>query len=222
MNTIKSIIISLLTFNVPCLLAGTMATLNYSPSQNQLYIGGDIGVANFLDKEKHTVNPESHQLGSMGILGGGFIGYDRVFTPKLRGAVEIFGDATGFNLEISHPPHALNINQRYMIGVRVLPEYVFTPQTTSHIILGYVNGKFNINDDGTYGLINTGYHQNGFQTGAGFTQMLNDHFFIRLNGIYNIFAQQNSLGTTSSALNQTYSETFSSFIGEISLIYQLM
>ena len=219
---IKAFIIGLLVFRASCLIAGAMGNLDELPLQNRFYFGGDIGAANFIDKEMHTVNPETHQLGSVGIIGGGYIGYDYQFMPQFHGSLELFGDATGFNLAISHPSTAYQIKQRYDIGLRVLPTYFITPQTAAHVILGYVNGGFKLHDNGTYGYINERFNQSGFQTGLGLTNEIYQSFLIRVDGIYNIFGHQNLLGTTSNGQYQTYCNTFSSFIGELSLIYQFM
>mgnify|MGYP000561880903 CR=1 FL=1 len=218
--SIRALLLSLLVLNTSCLFAGAMGDSDSFAIHNRFYFGGNLGAGDFINKEMHTVQPETHQLGSVNFIGGAFIGYDYEFMPRLHGAVEVFGDATGFNLAISHPPYIYTMKQRYDIGVRVLPAYFFNPDFSTHVILGYVNGGFKINDDGTYGFINQKYNQSGFQTGLGFTNNLGANFSYRVDGIYNIFGCQNSIGTTSSGQYQTYSNTFSSFIAELSLIYQ--
>lgn len=132
-------------------------------------------------------------------------------------------DATGLNTSLSHAPNTYQMNQRYNVGVRVLPEYVFTPYTSGHWIFGYANGRFHINDNGVYGLINTEYNRSGFQTGAGFTTVLRDNLLLRMDGLYNIYSSNISQGiglATSGQASQFYTNKFSQLAGEFSLIYK--
>lgn len=218
--SIKSLFSIFCAFFPSFLLAGAMGNLGEIISQRSLYVGGTIGAGDFINKEMHTVSPETHQLGTINFMGGAFVGYDYPWASWFHTALEAFGDGTGFNLTISHPPYAYTMQQRYDVGVRVLPAYYFNPQFSTHALLGYVSGGFKIHDNGTYGFINQYYNQSGFQTGLGFTNNLSSNFLVRLDGIYNIFGRQNSIGRTSSGQYQTYSNSFSSFIGAASLIYQ--
>lgn len=221
-SSIKAAVLGVLLLQSSFLCAGSMADLDTLPLPilNGFYIGGNLGAGDFLNKEMHTVNAETHQLGAVNFIGGGLIGYDYAFMPWLHTALEFFGDGTEFNLEISRTPNTYTMSQRYDIGFRVLPTYFFTPQTSIHLIFGYVNGGFKINDNGRYGYINQSTNQSGFQTGLGFNNELAWNFSIRLDGIYNIYGAQNSIGSNSNGVYQTYSNTFSSFIGQVGLVYQ--
>lgn len=200
--------------------AGTMGEAVVPMIQNGFYVAGDVGVAGLVAKESHSVLPETHQLGAAGIIGGGYVGYEYGFN-NCGLALEFFGDATGLNAAISHNPYTYQRNQRYDLGVRLLPEYAFTPFSTGHLIFGYTNGRFNIADNGVYGYVNTGYNKSGFQTGLGFTTAVKDNLSARLDAIYDIYASQTTTGAGLTAgTNQLYSNKFSMLAGELSLIYK--
>ncbi|NBX84873.1 MAG: hypothetical protein EBQ95_04595 [Gammaproteobacteria bacterium] len=197
------------------------------PIQNSIllkdgfYLAGSLGVMNLQDRFNHSYNPEAHQLSSTGILGGGYGGYDYGMTDKFRIAIEGFIDAVGVTTSISHPPYSLNASQKYQAGGRILPEYIFSKNIVGHWIFGYVNGRFNFMDNGVYGYANSGFNKNGFQTGLGFTTILQDNILVRLDGFYNIFSSQTTVGpSTSPPAYQTYQNAFGNLIGEISLIYK--
>ena len=192
-------------------------------TQNGFYLAADIGAADFMTKESHSVNPESHQLGSMGIIGGGYVGYDFDVSNRFRLAMEGFGDATGLNTNLKHSANIYQMSQNYNLGIRLLPEYVFTPNIVGHIILGYANGNFSIKDNGVYGYINTSYNLSGFQTGIGFTTTLKNNLFVRLDALYDIYSSSTSRGLGlegSGEPFQYYTNTFSQLAGELSLIYK--
>jgi opacity protein-like surface antigen len=190
-------------------------------TQNGFYIGADVGAADFMDKESHTVTPESHQLGSIGAVGGIFIGYDYGLNNKVRLAVEGFADATDLNTSLQHASNTYKMDQDYNLGLRLLPEYVFTPFTVGHVILGYANGRFHINDNGVYGLINTSYNQSGFQTGLGVTTALKNNIFIRLDALYDTYPSKTNQGVGLTSPTQSYSNRFSQLAGEFSVIYKI-
>lgn len=221
MSNVLKPVISILLLISSLSFAGTMGH-NYVPMiHNGFYIAGEIGTAGLVDKESHRSLPETHQLGAIGVIGGGYVGYEYSFNNTWGLALEFFADATGLNAAITHTPSTYHHHQSYDLGVRVLPEYTFTPATTGHVILGYTNGKFHIADNGVYGYINTGYNKSGFQTGLGFSTALNDNFLIRVDAIYDIYASQTNvgLGLTTGTI-QLYTNTFSTLAGELSLIYK--
>ncbi len=189
-------------------------------TQNGFYVGGDMGAADFMDKESHSVNPESHQLGAVGAVGGGVIGYDYGINNNYRVAIEGFIDANNLNANIKHAPSTYKMSQQYNIGVRLLPEYVFTPYTVGHFIVGYANGRFTINDNGVYGFINTSYNQSGFQTGAGLTTVLIKNIFVRLDALYTSFPSSTKQGVGLSTPTQNYTNRFSQLAGEFAVIYK--
>ncbi len=200
--------------------AGSMGNEQFF-NHNGFYVAGEIGAAGLVDKESHSASPESHQLGALGIIGGGYIGYDYFINNKYDLALEFFADATGLNAAIAHEPSTYQRNQSYDIGVRALPGYAFTPSTSGHVILGYTNAAFNISDNGDYGYINTSYNVNGFQTGLGLTTLLKDNFSLRLDAIYDIYASKTKAGAGLTAGTiQLYTNVFSTLAGELSLIYK--
>ncbi len=203
------------------IFAGTMGNENTRLIQNGFYLAGEIGTASLVDKESHSLLPETHQLGSSGIIGGGYLGYEYGISDYCGLSLEFFADATGFNAAITHEPFTYHHNQSHDIGVRVLPEYAFTPETTGHIILGYSNGQFNISDNGVYGYIDNSFTTNGFQTGLGFTTLLRDNFSLRFDAIYDIYASETRSGAGLTAgTTQLYTNAFSTLAGELSLIYK--
>lgn len=189
-------------------------------TKNGFYIAGDIGAADLMTKESHSVAPESHQLGSIGAVGGAFVGYDYGFNNRVRFAVEGFIEAANQSASISHGSNTYTMQQDYNLGVRVLPEYVFTPFTVGHIILGYVNGRFHINDNGVYGIINTAYHQSGFQAGAGFTTAVWNNILFRLDALYDAYPSNTSTGVGLTTATQGYTNRFSQFGGEFAVVYK--
>lgn len=189
-------------------------------TQNGFYVAGDIGAADFMTKESHSVTPESHQLGSVGGVGGIFAGYDYGINCAIRLAVEGFADVTDLNTNLQHSPNTYEMRQYYNIGLRLLPEYVFTPFTVGHFIVGYTNGRFNINDNGVYGLVNSTYNLSGIQTGLGFTTALQNNIFIRLDGLYDSYPSHTSQGVGLSTPTQMYTNRFSQLGGELSVIYK--
>lgn len=202
--------------------AGTMGPVqNTILTQDGAYLAGSIGVMNLQDRFNHSYNPEAHQLSSTGILGGGYGGYDYGITDKFRIAVEGFIDAVGANSGISHPPHSMNVSQKYQAGGRLLPEYVFSQDIVGHWIFGYVNGRFDFTDNGVYGNANSNFNTSGFQTGLGFTTIVKNNILVRLDGFYNIFSGQTTTAPSTNPTNfETYQNTFGNLVGEVSLIYK--
>ena len=221
MNNVLTTITSAILLTSSYSFAGAMGDASFNMIRNGFYIAGEIGTAGLVDKESHSLPSETHQLGAIGIIGGGYIGYEYGINNNYGLALEFFADATGLNAAITHEPSTYHRNQSYDLGVRFLPEYAFTPTTIGHVILGYTNGKFNIYDNGVYGYIDTNYNKSGFQTGLGFTTALKEKLLIRLDAIFDIYASQTNpgLGLTAGT-TQLYTNTFSTLAGELSLLYK--
>lgn len=202
--------------------AGEMGPIDTNWIQNGFYVAGQIGLGGLTDKEVHLSSPETHQLGALGITGGGYAGLEYGFY-RLGLALELFATAKGLNTAITHEPYTYHQHQSYALGVRLLPEYAVTSATSGHIILGYTNGSFNISDNGVYGFVNAHYHKSGFQSGLGFTSVLQNNISLRLDAIYDIYASQSTigLGVTPGTL-QLYKNTFGALAGELSLIYKFV
>lgn len=227
------------TLFLPCLLilassasfSGTMGTEQIKQTYDNFYVGADIGLSDLQDKTNHTVSPETHYLGGIGIVGGGLIGYDISMTPRLKMGIEGFGNAAGLNTSIQHYNQTTGIqdtsekiSSRYNAGVRVLPGYFFTPYNEGHLIIGYSNGGFKHTDNGTYGYLDTSFHKNGIQGGAGWkTILLNQHTILRLDVIYTGYASQSSTGlglSGSGSTYQYYNDNLSTLEADLSLIYK--
>lgn len=188
--------------------------------QNGLYFGGDIGTANSMTKESHSVNPESHQLGSIGEVAGLYLGYDYQLANCLGVALEGFADVTNNNTYLKHSANKYNMDQKYQYGLRLLPKYALTHCTALHVIIGYTNAKFHIHDNGVYGYIGKHYHQNGFQTGIGFTTAAMCNFYLRLDALYNTYPSKTNRGVGLTTPTQHYTNRFSQLAGEIAVIYK--
>lgn len=228
---LKNISLLLLMVNASSAFSGTMGTESISTSLHGVYIGGTIGASDLQNKTTHYISPEIHHLGGIGIIGGGFLGYDFSFTPKIKMGLEGFANATGLNTAIQHYDQTTRIqtnseemNSRYNLGVRILPGYQFTPDTDGHIIIGYSNAKFKHLDNGTYGFLDTDFNKNGFQGGLGCKSNLSyQHVSLRLDMLYTRYSKQNSTGTGlagSGSAYQYYTDIFSTLEADLSLIYQ--
>ncbi|NCX96917.1 MAG: hypothetical protein EBX41_11045 [Chitinophagia bacterium] len=73
---VKSAFLGVLFLNAQLLYAGTMGESASLLARSGVYVGGDIGLSNIIDAESHLIVPESHQLSSTGLVGGGLLGYD--------------------------------------------------------------------------------------------------------------------------------------------------
>lgn len=191
---------------------------------NGIYVAGDIGFANMVDSERHVTYPLSHQLGNTGVIGGGYVGYDYGLKDKLRVSIEGFIDGSGINSRLLHTADNTTYKQtvNYNAGIRLLPEYVFTPYTLGHVIFGYTNANFNIKDNGAYGYIDTGFNKSGFQTGLGFTTAVKGSVLLRMDALYSIYGRQTNFGTALTPTDppQKYMNRFALLGGEVSLIYK--
>lgn len=192
--------------------------------KNSFYIGIDAGAADLMNKESHSVNPESHNLGVIGPVAGAYAGYDFGIVSQFRAAVEIFLDVTDLQTRIVHDNNTYRMYQYYNTGIRLLPAYVFEPQTTAHLIFGYANGRFKIKDNGVYGLVSDSYNSGGYQVGMGFDTQLQEHFFVRLDALYNSYGSTTKQGTglTGAGSTQSYTNRFSQLAGELSLYYRFV
>ncbi len=219
----KSSIIAALFLNAQFLCAGSMGESVSLLARSGFYVGGDIGLANLIDAESHSVLPESHQLSATGIVGGGLLGLDYALRDKLVFGIEGFINANGLNTAITHPPLSYKQNARYNWGVRVLPKYLFTSNTDGHLLIGYTQAHFNLSDNGVYGLLNSNLNKSGFQGGLGFTVATMHNLLVRLDGLYSIYANSSIIGNgsnLSSSTNQIYKNQFSTLEGDVSLIYK--
>src|SRR3990167_2261668 len=210
-------------YKVLALLASMMfaGVAQAAHTDNGFYLGVDAGAANLMDKESHSVASESHQLAAAGPVFGAYLGYDYGITNTFRLALEAFLDATLMQTSIQHAPNTYNMNQLYNMGIRLLPAYVFTAETTGHFIVGYTNGRFKIKDNGVYGMVNSTYNTCGLQFGFGADTALINNFFVRLDALYDIYNSDTKTGTgLAPAASQFYTNRFSQLAGELSVYYK--
>lgn len=208
--------------------AGSMGSLITEP-YNGLYVGGNVGVANLLDKESTLYAPglyDRHQFSATGFLGGGLIGYDYSVTNYIKVGIEGFINGAALNVaaeqQYSTYP-SFKANMRYNTGVRIIPGYEFSPSTIVHIILGYSYGKFNISDNGNYGFINKGLSGNGFQSGLGINvPCYFKNLSLRGDVIYTTYGSKTSLGLSTALAPQNYYNNFATIEGNLSLIYKFL
>lgn len=203
--------------------AGTMGADQMSNPYDGLYLGANVGVANLLDDASWLINPEDHDLGTIGIIGGGFIGYDYSITDQVKIGLELFANANGLNTSIRHyiTETAYTVHSRYNGGLRLLPGYQCSPDTVLHLILGYSNAQFEIKDN-LYGYLDKTYNKSGFQSGLGLTSSLIGGLSIRLDALYTTYAGQSSTGLSlvNGSLYQYYTNDFSTLEGDLSLVYK--
>lgn len=206
--------------------AGVMGGVDgtYSPPYDGFYVGADVGLSNLLDKESHVNFSETQRLGGLGIIGGGFVGYDYSITDRVKLGLEGFGTANGLNTSTQHfnTDTSYNVSSQYSAGFRVLPGYELIPGAIGHIILGYSTTQFRIKDNGNYGFINYSTNKNGFQSGLGFLISLTQSVLIRFDGSYTTFASESKRGTSkvTPMAYQYYTNDFSTFAGDLSLVYK--
>lgn len=209
------------------LTAGAILLSNsvFAGSYGNFYAGANIGVASLIDKE-NTNNPISdrHDLSASGVLGGGLVGYNFTLQNHFKLGLEGFANYTDLNIADNQnysPISSYTVNMRNNVGLRLLPGYEFTADTLGHIILGYSSAKFEINDDGNYGIINSEFRKNGFQFGLGMMTALFKNISIRTDVLYTAYSSQTSHGvtTTTPATTQNYYNSLSTLEGNLALIY---
>ena len=227
MNNIHFSIIAGVLFAANTLVyAGDMGAAPASCLDSGFYFGGNVGLLNLNDHESTTSPSDAHQLGAPGVNGGGMLGYDFSFNEQFKIGTEWFMNAVSNSVaaeELYSPYAAYTAKMRYEVGVRVLPRYALTPCTFAHLILGYTDGNFVINDNGNFGFIHKKFSQNGFQTGVGIMTAteFNIPLFFRADLIYSNYAAISSYGkTTSQNQEQIYNNNFSTIAGNLALIYQ--
>lgn len=209
--------------------AGTIGPLLDARMDRGFYIGGDVGVANLLDKESTLYVPgsyDTHQFSATGFVGGGMIGYDYDFNDRLKLGVEGFIQGTALNIaakQLYGTQPSYRVNMRYNTGVRVLPGYAFSPDTIGHVLLGYSYAKFHLNDNGNYGFINQNVSSNGFQSGLGIrVPCYFKNLSLRGDMIYTTYAANTALGLSSALAPQNYHNNFATLEGNLSLIYKFL
>lgn len=230
-----------LLFTAHAAVAGTMGT---QVPYDGFYIGADVGLANIDVKEFALANsltkPETHHLGDLGFVGGGVLGYDYSINDQFKLGIEGFINGNTAEAKAIHDFNStvMAAKARYNAGVRVLPGYLFTPETNGHIILGYTNAGYRVTDNGVYGFVDNQFNLNGFQAGLGMTANLTPNVSLRLDAIYSTYGSQDSIGTMYTAVDgpagagsgvgpangiaNVYHNTFQTLEGNLTLIYKFL
>ncbi len=224
----NTIVIMLLLGNTMPVLAGDMGAYDDAlVAYDGFYAGATIGLSNLLDKEHHQVNPESHQLGSLGPTGGGFLGYEYPMTDWFNLGIEGYGNANGLNAAINYTESntavSYKVGSRYDAGARFVLGYPLSATVQPHVMLGYACAQFFVRDNGDYGIINTSFLANGFQSGFGWSGTFWQGFSLRLDMLYTLYATNTSNGVGlpgSGSPTQTYTNGFSTLEGDLSLVYK--
>lgn len=191
------------------------------------YIGADMGVADLIDSQSTSGPATAHQMSGTGIVGGGVIGYDYSITELFTIGLEGFINANGLNASnstLSSPISTYKINARYNGGMRLLPGYQITSNTTTHLLIGYSNAQFNIKDTGDYGFINKQFNKSGFQCGLGMKTLLSSRLSIRADGLYTTYSRASNLGASNTVgyTSQMYHNNFNTLEGNLTLIYKFV
>lgn len=194
---------------------------------NRFYVGGMVGASSMMDRQStNTPTRDVHDLSALGAIGGAILGFDFCMYKQVRFGLEGFANATSIDASAKQdfaPQSAYTVKMRYNMGIRALPTYDFTPQTAGHLILGYSYGKFNIHDNGNYGLINKMFGQNGIQLGLGAETHLTQRLLLRGDTIYTAYPSQDSNGVTTSSPSsiQIYTNKLSTLEANLAIIYKL-
>lgn len=194
---------------------------------HHLYVGGMLGAASLMDRESTNIPVhDEHYLSALGAIGGILGGYNFQLQKQWRLGLEGFINASSINISDDQnytPQTSYTVNMRYNFGVRLLPTYEFTPTTAGHVVLGYSNAGFKINDDGNYGLINKTFSKSGFQTGLGIETCVVRPVSLRGDVLYTFYTSQSSNGvtTTSPSTIQAYNNKLSTLEAELSIIYNI-
>ncbi|NBX84872.1 MAG: hypothetical protein EBQ95_04590 [Gammaproteobacteria bacterium] len=223
--------------SIKCICLSAFVTLSsyaYAYDFKNFYIGGDIGIANLVDKESTGYpNIAYHHLGATGLVGGGLVGYDFSILERFNLGLEWFMNATALNdsaYQFYPKPNGVsptyNAHMQYNLGFRGLPGYAFNSTTIGYIVLGYAYGKFNIQDNGDYGFVSSNITESGFQSGAGIKTQIWNNFYIRTDILYTTYTPSNVNGIATNnqgnpgTLSINYSNSFSTLEADVTFMYK--
>lgn len=222
---INSKLLSVLLLSSQVCFSGTMGPTNSEKPYDGFYIGADLGVSDFMLRNHTTATPDTHTLGSLGVVGGGLIGYDYSLRTSIKLGLEGFMNATGLNVAANQNYNgnpSFRGHLKYNVGFRLLPGYEISPGTISYALIGYSNGRFNIRDNGDYGFISDSFNRSGIQGGLGLKTILYKNLSIRGDLLYSYYDSQTNYGLTNTSpqLVQTYQSRLSTFEGDLTLVYK--
>lgn len=184
------------------------------------YLGADIGIADLVNKE--STAGDHHHFSATGFVGGGLVGYEQAILEQLNIGLEFFANANAMNLsarQLYNGNPSYRASARYNLGLRLLPSYSFNPTTSGHVILGYSSGHFSVKDNGDYGVIDTQFYKNGFQSGFGLKTHLFPNIMLRGDVIYTTYSSAANYGKTPPN-TLIYHNQFSTLESDLTLVYQ--
>lgn len=189
------------------------------------YVGGDIGISDFNTSITTFYPSSTHHLASTGIVGGALVGYDYTVPTldRFKIGIEFLANAAGLNVKSStNSNNNMTGNSRYNLAPRVLPGFLFYDKVVGHVIIGYTNGNFNLDDTGVNGFVNKTANLSGFQIGLGMKTELVQDFTLRLDAVYSIYQSLSATGGTNNNLYsfQKYTLEPSTLEGNLILIYK--
>lgn len=221
---IKRILILPLVLLANTVFGGSMGAVERD-AYDGVYVGADIGVIDLIDKES-TLNPSiAHSMSATGITGGLLAGYDYTIVDRIKLGFEGVVNANGVSasdLALYAPVSSYRINSSYDVGFRFLPGYEINPGTVGHILLGYSNARFHIQDSGDYGFINQTMNKSGFQCGLGAKTLITDHLSLRADALYTQYSNSSNIGASNNSnyFTQVYKNNFAFLEGDLTLIYK--
>ncbi len=200
------------------------ANLGQCKVQNATYIGASVGVASLASNETtHEPQIINHKLSNTGFSGGGLLGYEYSITNDVKLGIEGFVNANTQQLTALHlydDITSYHLKARYNVGLRILPAYAFISDAIAHVILGYSNAQFTIQDNGDFGFINEHFNKNGFQSGVGIISKISPSVSIRLDGLYTKYRPDSRKGIRASfPIVQYYQNNMSTLELNLMLIY---
>lgn len=208
-----------------CLAGGLALAISSVASANigdGFYAGLGIGAEGFFDRQNASVPAfgisESSNLGNIGFIGGGLLGYNFAFPDRFNFGMEIFLNGTTAKASVNDTFSSASTKTRYNYGFRILPGYKWNCDTVSYVILGVAGGAFNTSfSDGFTGRSGSNnFNRTGWQVGLGSaTNIWCNKLFLRGDIIYTGYGSRNTGNSFVSASNK-----LSTLDGMVSLVYK--
>lgn len=190
------------------------------------YAGLGIGASSFFDRHSTSVPAipfnSSADLGKIGFIGGGLLGYNWDFPSRFNFGMEVFLNGTTAKASLNDGVDTYTAKSRYNYGFRILPGYKWNCDTVSYVILGVANGNFNTSytDNLRNRSGSTNFNRTGWQVGLGSaTNVWCNKLFLRGDIIYTGYGTRNVNGTYIGE-PATFGHRLSTLDAMISLVYK--
>jgi len=136
-------------------------------------------------------------------LGGSYFRDNGVGTSNFGGIGEVYGGyawnfANKINLGLEPFANFASTDNNYNYGFRVVPGYQITPDTSAHLLAGFVRGHFNNGNDVS---ANEKYFSNGYQAGVGAETNLMKNVALRGDVTFNDYLQDLTTNNSRYAIN---------------------